>query len=235
VPQIHLRSVSFRYRRQPAERPALRSVQLAVGDGVTGIVGPNGAGKTTLFGLLLGVFKPTEGEVRIDGRPPSAYLAEHPVGFVSEQPSLEAYLSVAEFLEGLSRLAGLSAEALPWDRFGLESIREARLGDLSLGQKRRVELTGALCGDPALLLLDEPTNGLDPLAIAWLREALTEHRRAGRAILVASHHLDELQRIADRLVVLKDGRVVGVWEREEVLSVHGSFDAFFQAVVPQQA
>jgi ABC-type multidrug transport system ATPase subunit len=114
---------------------------------------------------------------------------------------------------------------------GLEEIRGSRLGALSLGQKRRVELAAALLGDPAVLLLDEPTNDLDPLAVAWLRAQIEAHRRPDRLILIASHNLDELQRVAEHLVVLREGELVGTWDAEEVMKTDGSFQDFFLRIV----
>ena len=99
------------------------------------------------------------------------------------------------------------------DPIPLDGLRHRRLDSLSLGQRKRVALAATLLGSPDVTLLDEPTNGLDPLAVRGLREALMVEREQGRNLVVSSHHLDELQRIADVLVFMKGGRAAGTWTR----------------------
>ncbi|MBI4544340.1 MAG: ATP-binding cassette domain-containing protein [Gemmatimonadetes bacterium] len=228
MPRVRLSGVSFRYGRSPT--PALQNLELELGDGVIGIIGPNGAGKTTLFRLLLGSLAPAAGTLLINGEPPTLYRSRHPLGFLPERLAFEEYLTTGEFLLGLERLTG---GMQPSDRLaqlfggGIGDIWSARLGSLSLGQQRKVELAATLIADPDLLLLDEPTNGLDPSSVAWLRGAVLEQRRPGRTMLIASHHLDELQRVVDHLVLLNRGRVVADLARGAALAKHGSFEAFF--------
>jgi ABC-type multidrug transport system ATPase subunit len=116
------------------------------------------------------------------------------------------------------------------DRFSSifpEDILSKPLGSLSMGQRKKVALAGALSGSPSVLLLDEPTNGLDPLAIRDLRRTLLAQRARGILILISSHHLDELQRIADALVFVQDGSVLGAWSREEALGAFSSLEDLF--------
>lgn len=230
---IEVQALSFRYRR--SSRPALDGVSFALPAGITGIVGPNGAGKSTLFRLLLGGLRPTSGSIALCGLDPDAYLRTRPLGYIPEQPTFEPFLTVAEFLDGLSRIhpprlaeAAPTAGGGPAGAVDVDEIRNRLLSDLSLGQKRRVEIAAALSGDPDVLLLDEPTNGLDPLAVLQLRDRLLAIRRPGRAILVASHHLDELERIVDRVVVLREGHVEGVWEAADAALRFGSLEGLFR-------
>lgn len=224
--RIQLRDVTFHHAR--TGEPALAGLCLEIGEGVTGIVGPNGAGKTTLFRVLLGALTPRAGTVRIDDVVPAAYRTRHPIGFLPERPAFAPYLTVRELLYGLAAVSGPAPTEVT---DALAPLLDRRLGSLSLGETRRVEIAAALCGDPDLLLLDEPTNGLDPLAVGWLRTAIERARRRGRAILIASHHLDELQRMVDQVVVLRGGAVAGVWPRATALSEFGSFETLFQARV----
>lgn len=223
---IDLGAVSFSYRGHGG-KPALNNITFAVGPGVTGVVGPNGAGKSTLLRVLAGLQRPDHGTALVNGAPPEALRVAGKIGLIPETPIFDHYVTVGEFITGLTRL--LQAREAWLQR--IEEIWNQPLGSLSLGQKRRVELTAALIGDPALLLLDEPTNGLDPFALAHLREKIAELKNGSRAIFVSSHHLDELQRTADRLLVIADGSCRGCWEREASIREFGSVEGLFTAVV----
>ncbi len=231
--EVVLDGVTHRYSRSRA--PALVEADLELGAGVVGLVGPNGAGKTTLLKLLLGLLEPERGTIRICGMLPAAFRRTRGLGFIPERPSFPEYLTVAEFLEAFAVLQGSASPMIGADpaigRMKLGELMDFRLGALSLGQKRRVEVTAALMGDPDLVLLDEPTNGLDPFALAQFRALILEARRPGRLILVSSHHLDELDRIAERVVLLNEGRVQGNWSAEEVHSSSGSFHEHFTRTV----
>lgn len=223
---IDLRAVSFSYRGHGG-KPALNNITFAVGPGVTGVVGPNGAGKSTLLRVLAGLHRPDRGTALVNGAPPGALRVAGKIGLIPETPIFDHYVTVGEFITGLTRLLQAREAWLQQ----IEEIWNQPLGSLSLGQKRRVELTASLIGDPALLLLDEPTNGLDPFALAHLRETIADLKDGSRAIFVSSHHLDELQRTADRLLVIADGRCRGCWEREASIREFGSVEGLFKTVV----
>ena len=233
MPTLRFENVSLQYPRAPVR--ALADVSLTILPGVVGIVGANGAGKSSLLRLILGVRTPTGGSIAVDGETPKAYRRKHGIGFIPEQPSFPAYLTVHEFLVGLRTVVGAgppsASETMLTASFGLGDIEHTRLAGLSLGQKRRVELAAALIGDPELLLLDEPTNGLDPIAVASLRAAIVACRSDSRLIIVSSHHLDELQRIADRVVMLDTGRLGGSWSADETRDQAGSLEARFRELV----
>lgn len=215
--RVALENVSLTYRRGAA--PALSDVSLVLTPGITGLVGVNGAGKSSLLRLLLGTRRPTSGRITIEG------IAT--IGFIPERPMFPAYLSVAEFLDGLREMMGAGPPTAPesalHESFAIGALSSVRLGQLSLGQKRRVEVMAALIGDPSLLLLDEPTNGLDPLAVTALRAGVLGCRRDDRVIVVSSHHLDELQRIADRVIMIDQGRIVGMWDGNELGALESRF------------
>lgn len=191
---------------------ALRDVDLTLGEGIVGLVGANGAGKTTLLQLMAGLLAPSAGSVLVGGRTAVAHRVAFGVGCIPDAAQLPPYMRVAAFLDGLRRASGSPAptgsELAIQRALGVSDLASHALATLSLGQRRRVELCAALIGDPDVLLLDEPTNGLDPLAMTALRCGLLEARRRGRLIVVSSHHLDELQRIADWVVLMHEGRVV---------------------------
>lgn len=213
---IELKRVSKRYggpRRGAAEEYAVRKVTLNVPRGATwAVVGPNGAGKSTLFGLALGFLRPTDGTVRIDGREPRAYIRRHGAGYLPERFSLPGEWPVRDALHGLARLdrlrrgAGRAADdAL--ERFGLAPHADKPFAELSHGLRQRVGVAQALLAVRALVVLDEPTEGLDPLWRIQLRDAVGELHARGATVLVASHDLAEVERIATDVTVLERGTV----------------------------
>jgi ABC-2 type transport system ATP-binding protein len=216
---IELRDVVREYRGPfggVLGRPvrALDKVTLQVPAGTAlGIVGPNGAGKSTLIRLLLGYLRPTRGEVTIAGLSPRAYAERRGAGYVPERIAIPTRWTVRGAMRAYAALGEVeNAEeriGAELRRFGLESLAERRVGALSKGNLQRLGLAQALLGDRKLLILDEPTDGLDPEWTARLREILAEWRREDpeRVVLFASHNLDEVERAADQVVVLGEGRV----------------------------
>ncbi|WP_430647540.1 ABC transporter ATP-binding protein [Agromyces sp. GXS1127] len=204
------------------------------------LVGLNGAGKTTLMRLLLGMLRPGAGTVRVCGvdvnRADAAtwarvgQLVEHPLAYA--ELSGRANLEVAARLHGLDRRQGAEAVARAIDEFDLGPYAAVRASRLSLGNRQRVGIAGALLHGPEAIVLDEPTNGLDPAGVIVLRESLLRRAAAGAGILVSSHHLDEVARVADRITVVNDGRIIGSLdpggfdlERAFFALVHGDDEA----------
>ena len=217
---ISVRGVSHSY---DADRKALTDVNLDIARGVTGFIGPNGAGKTTLLRLLIGALRPTHGFVRIGGLEPSAYLRRTSIGYVGDTVYFDDFLTVGEFIGYMAALTGAPAkdELIPAELGG------HRLGALSHGQARRVQIAAALTGGTEILLLDEPTNGLDPIAVRQLRGMIESLRERRMCIVFASHHLDEMERVADRFVLLAHGRILDIHSRDSVLAHYGSVDGMF--------
>jgi len=191
-------------------------LDVAAGE-IHALVGLNGAGKTTLMRLLLGMLRPDAGSVRVHGvdvdRADAAtwarvgQLVEHPLAYA--ELTGRANLEVAARLHGLDRARAAAAVDRAIDEFDLGRYAGVRASRLSLGNRQRVGLAGALLHDPDAIVLDEPTNGLDPAGVIVLREALLRRAAAGAGVLVSSHHLDEVARVADRITVVNDGRVIG--------------------------
>ena len=203
---------------------ALDQLSLVVEPGeVMGIAGPNGAGKSTLISLVLGYLRPTEGTVRIAGLAPRAYVERHGIGYLSELVDVPPRWTVADALERYAVLAGVRDGALPLrvdeivERLGLDEHRDKPVKALSKGNRQRLGLAQSLLRGERVFVLDEPTHGLDPLWLMRFRGIVAELRRPGRAILIASHNLEELERLCDRVAIFDRGRVQRVVEVTRVL------------------
>ena len=179
---------------------AVEDVDLHVAPGeVVGLLGANGAGKTTLIRLLLGVLRPSSGEVRLFGQPPTRSERRR-VGYVPQNLGLYRDLTIRENLEFRAGLFGTA----PSD---FAARDEQLLGQLSLGVQRRAAFEAATQHHPELLVLDEPTSGVSPLARSRLWTEIRRHSDDGAAVLVSTHYMDEAEQ-ADRVVIMADGRVV---------------------------
>lgn len=179
---------------------------------VYGLLGPNGAGKTTTLKMLLGLIRPTSGVARVLGEEPGTPSALARVGALVESPAFYPYLSGRDNLAGMARLSGVHAsksrveEAL--EQVGLTSRAGDRFKKYSTGMKQRLGVAAALIKDPELLILDEPTNGLDPKGIAEMRDLIRSLGRGERTVLLSSHMMGEVERICDRVGVIRSGRLV---------------------------
>ncbi|MFT4296766.1 MAG: ABC transporter ATP-binding protein [Micropruina sp.] len=180
---------------------------------IVALVGLNGAGKTTLMRLALGMLRPQSGTVRVLGQPLDAVpgSAWVQVGALIEVPLAYPELTVRKNL-GLAALLrgadpGCVEQAI--EGWRLASVAERRFRRLSLGNRQRVGLAASMQHNPRLIVLDEPSNALDPASVILLREELLRCARAGASILVSSHHLDEVARIADRVLLMNAGRLIG--------------------------
>jgi ABC-2 type transport system ATP-binding protein len=199
-------------------RLAVDRVSLEVRAGeVMGLLGPNGSGKTTILRILTGYLRPSRGAVTIAGLDPLAapLAARERVGYVAEDVPLYDGMRVDEFLRFMARLKGLrrgdvaTAVDLVCARLELDSVRRILVGKLSRGFRQRAAIAQALVNAPPILILDEPTNGLDPRQIIEMRMLI--RALAGRhTILVTSHILGEMEKIADRVAILLEGRLLAV-------------------------
>ena len=205
-------------RRVYRDVHAVEGVDLKVHAGeILALVGLNGAGKTTLMRLLLAMVRPSGGTVQVLGHDAAQCTAAQwaRVGHLIETPFAYPELTVHENVVVAGRLHGLSAaDAGPaatdvLRRLALESFAQRRSRTLSLGNRQRLGLACAMVHRPDVLVLDEPTNALDPRGVLVVRAALRDAAQRSAAVLVSSHHLDEVARVADRIAVMHRGRVIG--------------------------
>ena len=220
---IAFRGVSKSYRSWGRETRAVEDVTLDVAAGeVMGIAGPNGAGKSTLIAMLLGFVPPTAGEITVHGDEPRVYVERYGVAYLPELMSFPKHWRADAALRRMAVLAGMDA-----DRTEAEVIRvlemlelgehaRKRMKALSKGNAQRVGLAQAMLRGHDVVVFDEPTHGLDPVWTLRFREVVASLRAPGRAILIASHNLDELERVCDRVAILDHGRL------QRVVTVRGA-------------
>ena len=196
--------------RRFGERIALEDVSFTLEAGeIFALLGPNGAGKTTTLRILAGLIAPSSGSVQVDGEPMgprSAPRLRAHIGFLTEAPGLWDRLTVRQNLLVYARLYGLSsperAVETALERFEIRDRGDDRAAQLSKGLKQRVALARSILHDPRIAMLDEPTSGLDPESARDVRELILSLRERGRAVLLCTHNLDEVERVADRVAVL---------------------------------
>jgi ABC-2 type transport system ATP-binding protein len=194
---------------------AVSEVTIGFGPGVTGLLGPNGAGKTTLMRVIAGLQVPSQGSVSVLGRDPrvdpSIYRS---MTLVPEDEAVYEHLTGRQFIELSARLAGVTnpkgrtREVL--ETVELTDAADRVLGGYSKGMRQRAKVASALIPDPEVLLLDEPLNGADPVQRAQLIRLFKELGAAGRTVIVSSHVLREVERMADRVIAMVDGRLAAV-------------------------
>jgi ABC-2 type transport system ATP-binding protein len=204
---------------------AVRGISLDVAEGeVVALLGPNGAGKTTTVRILGAILKPTSGSARIAGYNvvEQARQARHVVGLLTEFPGLYHRMRPLEYLTFFGALQGMPAAEcerrgkLLLQQFGLWEARDKRLDSYSKGMKQKVALIRALIHNPPVLFLDEPTTAMDPHSARTVRDAIGELRAARRTILLTTHNLTEAEDLADRIVVIKGGRIVAEGTRAQL-------------------
>jgi ABC-2 type transport system ATP-binding protein len=201
---------------------AVDSVHLRVGRGeIYGFLGLNGAGKTTTIRALLGMIRPTTGSVQVLGQPvgPNGRGPWRKVGHMVERPVAYPELTVRENLEVARRLQGISdkgATSRVIERLGIASYADRKAGALSTGNLQRLGLARALLHEPELLILDEPANGLDPAGVVEIRELLAGLAQKGVTVFMSSHILTEVDRLATRIGIIHQGRLLEELEAERL-------------------
>lgn len=200
---------------------ALNGVSFDVPEGsVFGILGPNGSGKTTLLGIVMDVLKANKGEFLWFGQPGGSPEQRRKIGSLLETPNFYSYLSGTDNLKITQAISGRGSkkeidEVL--HKVNLYDRRWSSFKSFSLGMKQRLAIAAALLGSPKVLVLDEPTNGLDPVGIAEIRDLIGELRVKGHTIIMASHLLDEVEKVCTHAAILKTGNLVMTGAVEEIL------------------
>jgi ABC-2 type transport system ATP-binding protein len=226
------------YRRQHLGKVSrslgVEDLDLSVMKGeVFGLLGLNGAGKTTTIKLLLGLLRPTQGEVALNGviLPDTRVLAT--VGYLPEVPYFYRYLTAAEILSLYADLSGLDRVrervGSMLETVGLTSVRDKRLLEFSKGMLQRIGLAQSLLHDPELLIYDEPVSGLDPLAVQEMRTLILKLKEKGKTVFLSSHLISEVEKMCDRVGILVKGRLVRVLEQKEWSGRTGELERIFVA------
>ena len=200
---------------------AVNDISFSIGSGITGLLGPNGAGKSTLLHLLSGLLRPSSGRVLIGGRPawrdPSIYRR---IGLVPEREAVHSFLTGREFVMLAARLQGLpdpaTAAARAIETVDLVPAADRAVGGYSKGMRQRVKIAAALVHEPEILLLDEPFNGMDPRQRLHMMDLLRTMAADGRTILFSSHILEEVERLADGILVIYAGRLAASGDFREI-------------------
>lgn len=198
---------------------------------VTGFLGPNGAGKSTTMRLVLGLDTPTAGSVTVAGRPYGRLAAPlREVGALLDARAVHGGRTVRRHLLGLARSNALPARRVDevLGTVGLEAAANRRAKGLSLGMAQRFGLAAALLGDPGVLVLDEPVNGLDTEGIRWIRDLLKSLAAEGRTVFLSSHLMSELERTADRIVVIGRGRLLADTDMRDFIEAHSPDSALLR-------
>src|SRR5688500_13564560 len=199
---------------------ALKNVSFSIPEGsVFGILGPNGSGKTTLLSIILDVLKANRGDFLWFGQPGSPQQRKK-IGSLLETPNFYHYLSAVDNLKVTQSISGRGTEediTGVLKKVKLYERRKSRFKTYSLGMKQRLAIAASLLGDPKVLVLDEPTNGLDPVGIAEIRELIIELRKSGHTIIIASHLLDEVEKVCTHVAILKTGELITTGEVNEVM------------------
>jgi ABC-2 type transport system ATP-binding protein len=199
---------------------ALHQVSFEVPPGsVFGVLGPNGSGKTTLLGIVMDVLQSNGGGYSWFGEPPSAKQRRQ-IGTMLETPNFYHYLSGERNLRIAAAIKGYGDEDIPrvLEMVKLTERRHSKFSTYSLGMKQRLAIASSLLGNPSVLVLDEPTNGLDPVGIAETRELIRDLSKGGKTILLASHLLDEVEKVCTHVAILRKGELLMAGDVNEVLA-----------------
>ena len=199
------------FRMDFGRTTVIRDLSFDIRRGETfGFLGSNGSGKTTTIRALLGIYQPTAGVLHIDGRPFTPEAGER-LGYLPEERGLYKKESVIDVMIYFGKLKGLGAErARTWSRAYLERVgigdkEKTRLDKLSGGQQQKVQLGVTIMNEPELLILDEPTKGFDPVNRRLLMDIIDDQKRAGSTVMMVTHQMEEVERLCDRVILLKDG------------------------------
>jgi ABC-2 type transport system ATP-binding protein len=206
---------------------AVKDLSFTINKGnVYGILGPNGSGKSTTLGIVLNVVNKTKGDFHwFDGHT-STHDALKKVGAIIERPNFYPYMTAAQNLKLVCKIKGVDNSKIDEKLrvVGLLDRKDSKFSTYSLGMKQRLAIASALLNDPEILILDEPTNGLDPQGIHQIRQIIKDIAANGTTILLASHLLDEVEKVCSHVVVLRKGEKLYSGRVDEMINSHGFFE-----------
>lgn len=229
-PIIEIKNLSKRYKG--SDEAALKDISLDIyPNEIFGLLGPNGAGKTTTISILCGLFKPTSGEVKIDGFDLHHDLdhIKRVIGVVPQDIALYPTLTALENLTFFGNMYGLKGKPLKdliLDRmsvFGLERFAKKKISSFSGGMKRRVNLIAGLLHNPKILFLDEPTAGIDVQSKIVILEFLEKINRDGTTIIYTSHYMEEAENLCTRVSIIDQGKIISTGNPKELVADHPEF------------
>jgi ABC-type multidrug transport system ATPase subunit len=216
MPILSVENLSKSYGRIQA----LKNVSFSVPEGaVYGILGPNGSGKTTLLGTIMDILKPTSGRYKLFDQDPSE-IHRRKIGTLLETPNFYHYLSGFKNLEIAAAIKQHGKEDIPkvLEMVDLTRRKDSKFSTYSLGMKQRLAIASCLLGNPEVLVFDEPTNGLDPVGIAEIRNLMKDLYHEGKTIIMASHLLDEVEKVCTHVAILRKGELIASGNVNEILS-----------------
>jgi ABC-2 type transport system ATP-binding protein len=206
---------------------AVKNVSLEIQKGnVYGILGPNGSGKSTTLGIVLNVVNKTSGDYSWFGGTMQTHEALRKVGAIIERPNFYPYMTARENLELVCKIKDINTVKVyeKLELVGLLERENSKFSTFSLGMKQRLAIASALLNDPEILILDEPTNGLDPQGIHQIRDIIKQIAAQGTTILLASHLLDEVEKVCTHVLVLRKGEILYSGRVNEMTSNEGFFE-----------
>jgi len=208
---------------------AVKNISFKINKGkIIGLLGPNGSGKSTTIGMMLGLIKPSSGTVLVSGQNMENNRTNvlEKMNFISPYIELPKKLSVEENLKVYGRLYGVKnlkdKISILMEKLNLTEFRKRKTGELSSGQKNRVSLAKALVNDPEILLLDEPTASLDPDVGDYIRTYIENYAsNNGATVLLASHNMNEVERLCDEVLMMKNGEIIDKGKCDDLITKHG--------------
>ncbi|XLS28052.1 ABC transporter ATP-binding protein [Flavobacteriaceae bacterium M23B6Z8] len=206
---------------------AVKNLSFSIEKGnVYGILGPNGSGKSTTLGMVLNVVNPSAGNFHWFDGAISTHNALKKVGAIIERPNFYPYMTAEKNLRLVCRIKGVPFHKIEekLELVGLLERKNSKFRTFSLGMKQRLAIASALLNDPEILILDEPTNGLDPQGIHQIREIIKKIAASGTTILLASHLLDEVEKVCSHVVILRKGEKLYSGRVDEMIASHGFFE-----------
>lgn len=206
---------------------AVKDLTFTINKGnVYGLLGPNGSGKSTTLGVVLNVVNKTKGEFLWFDGSVNTHDALKKVGAIIERPNFYPYMTAYQNLKLVCKIKGVDPSNIDekLELVGLLERKDSKFRTYSLGMKQRLAIASALLNDPEILILDEPTNGLDPQGIHQIRELIKDIAKNGTTILLASHLLDEVEKVCSHVVVLRKGEKLYSGRVDEMISSHGFFE-----------
>lgn len=206
---------------------AVKNLSFTIKKGnVYGILGPNGSGKSTTLGIVLNVVNKTEGSFQWFGGDTTTHEALKKVGAIIERPNFYPYMTANQNLKLVCKIKGVDYSKIDekLEVVGLLDRKDHKFSTFSLGMKQRLAIASALLNDPEILILDEPTNGLDPQGIHQIRKIIKDIAATGTTILLASHLLDEVEKVCSHVLVLRKGVKLYAGRVDEMINSHGFFE-----------